>query len=112
MKIAIFTKPHHVEKLTNYLTQHTAIDFVISSERHELNAFDYDIGISYCFPYIINVKKGDAAWYNFHPAPLPKYKGVSCYADAIKDKVREWSVSLHIILRSGLLLFTIQLNMF
>ena len=97
-KYCIFTKPHHVEKLTNHLNTETNIDYIITSERYEIDAYDYDIGISYCYPWIIHVDKyPDRVFYNYHPAPLPKYKGLHVYEQALKDKVEEWAVSLHIM---------------
>ena len=93
MKYGIFTKPIHVEKLVNYLNQYTKLDYVISTNKYELNQFDFDIGVSYCFPHVIDVR--DKSWYNYHPAPLPKYKGMTCYSDAIRDKVTEYGVTLH-----------------
>jgi len=96
MKLGIFTKPIHIEKIVNFLNQHTKIlDYVISTERKETEAYDFDIGISYCFPYIIDVEKSGKPWYNYHPAPLPEYKGLLCYALPIKDKVEEFAVTLH-----------------
>ncbi|MCL6089222.1 MAG: hypothetical protein M1530_03620 [Candidatus Marsarchaeota archaeon] len=97
-KYGIFTKPIHVEKLVNYLNQHTKLDYVISTRKDELRAFDFDVGVSYCFPYIVDINypvQDPRAWYNYHPAPLPKYPGLNNYSDAIADKVMEYGVTLH-----------------
>ena len=93
MKIGIFTKPIHVEKIVNYLNQHTNINYVISTSKQEVYAYDYDIGISYCFPYIVKIDK--IPWYNYHPAPLPKYPGLMNYTQPIYDKVKDFGVTLH-----------------
>lgn len=98
MKYGIFTKPIHVEKLVNFLNQYTDIDYIISTSREEIYAFDYDIGISYCFPYIVDVNYPTYTtrkWYNYHPAPLPEYPGLDNYAAPIKDKVKNFGVTLH-----------------
>ena len=55
----------------------------------------FDVGISYCFPRIINLSRSDKPWFNYHPAPLPEYKGLECYVQGIKDGVSEWGVTLH-----------------
>lgn len=95
VKYGIFTKPHHVEKIVNFLVNETSIDFVISSDIHEIHAFDYDIGVSYCFPKIITL--GKTPWFNYHPAPLPKYNGLLSYVHGVKDKVNTWAVTLHVM---------------
>ena len=98
-RLGIFTKPIHVEKIVNYLNQHAPeINYVISTSKHELAAYDFDVGISYCFPSIIDVDaKPQKPWYNFHPAPLPEYPGMENYAIPIKKKVREFGVTLHMM---------------
>ena len=93
MKLGIFTKPIHVEKIVNFLNRYTNIDYIISTSKQEVYAYDYDVGISYCFPYIIKIDK--TPWYNYHPAPLPKYPGLMNYAEPIHDKVKTFGVSLH-----------------
>jgi len=96
MKLGIFTKEIHVEKIVNYLNNnYPSIDYIISTERSETIAYDFDIGISYCFPYIVKIK--DKIWYNYHPAPLPEYPGLTNYAIPIKDKVDNFGVTLHIM---------------
>ena len=92
MKLGIFTKPIHVEKIVNYLNQHTDINYIISTNKQEIESFEFDIGISYCFPYIIDIK--DKLWYNYHPAP-PNYPGMSNYSKPVADKVKEFAVMLH-----------------
>jgi len=94
----IFTKPIHVEKIVNYLNQYTDISYVISTRKDEIHSLKFDVGISYCFPHIININhpiEDVRTWYNYHPAPLPEYPGIYNYAEAIKNKVTEYGVTLH-----------------
>jgi len=103
MIYGIFTKPQHVEKIVNFLNQRTDIDYIISTNKYEPLAYDFDIGISYCFPWVIDsrfdrngIKLLETKdWYNYHPAPLPLYKDWGNYQKGIKSKVEEWGVSLH-----------------
>jgi len=99
MKIGIFTKTIHVEKLVNFLNT-LNIDYFISTSKPEVQAFDFDVGVSYCFPYIVDINypvSDMRLWYNFHPAPLPKYHGLNNYSWAIKDKIKSFGVTLHIM---------------
>jgi len=93
MRYGIFTKPIHVEKIVNFLNQHTNVDYIISTEKQEIDAYYYDVGISYCWPY--KVKVGDKPWFNYHPAPLPEYPGLTNYAKPIADGVTSFGVTLH-----------------
>ena len=92
MKLGIFTKPIHVEKIVNYLNQYTDVDYIISTNKQEIESYEFDIGISYCFPYLIDI--GDKPWYNYHPAPL-NYPGLTNYSRPVKDKVTDFAVTLH-----------------
>lgn len=98
MKYGIFTKPIHVEKIVNYLNQNTNLDYIISTNKYELYMYDFDIGISYCFPSLVDVNypiPNKRIWYNYHPAPLPEYEGANNYSDAIRDGVWKYAVTLH-----------------
>jgi len=94
MKYGVFTKPVHIEKIVSFLNT-TDLDYVISSQRKEIYAYKFDIGISYCFPWIIDIARGSCEWYNYHPAPLPEYPGLRNYADAIRNNITEYGVTLH-----------------
>lgn len=105
MKYGIFCKPRHVEKIVNFLNKNTDIDyFIISTSKtnqHEVYYRDFDIGVSYCCGFIIDLEKEkkikgkNSKWFNYHPHPLPDYKGYSAYAKAIKNGVMEYGVTLH-----------------
>ena len=70
--------------------------FTINDQNIPLSQFD--LGVSYCYPRKITEpllstpKKG---FVNYHPAPLPKYKGPNEYQDAIKNKEVNWGVTVH-----------------
>ena len=93
-KLGIFTKPVHVTKLVNYLNEHCKrVEYVIGTRRDEVNALKFDVGVSYCFPHIVDVGKKD--WYNYHPAPLPEYPGLNNYSFAVKRGKKAFGVTLH-----------------
>ena len=94
----IFTKPEHTEKIVNYLNASTDIDYLISTNKFEIYSYYFDVGVSYCFPRIVDIdypSKGERRWFNYHPAPLPEYPGLTNYADAIRNKVKSFGVTLH-----------------
>ena len=98
MKIGIFTKPIHIEKIVNFLNQKTDLDYIISTRRDDLHTYDFDVGISYCFPYIVDIEypiRDKRKWFNYHPALLPEYPGINCLSDAIHDKIKHFGVTLH-----------------
>ena len=97
LKLGIFTKPIHIEKIVNFLNQNTNIEYIISTDKRELyHCYKFDVGVSYCFGSMIDISKTCTdLWYNYHPAPLPMFKGADVYANAVGKKVKDWSVSLH-----------------
>ena len=94
MIYGIFTKGVHVEKLSSYLGK-LDVDFVISTRKDNMYREDFDVGISYCYPFIVDVDRDKRPWFNYHPAPLPEYPSVSCIVSALNDKVVEYGVTLH-----------------
>ena len=92
--LGVFTKPEHIEKLASYLGKH-GIKFIISTRKDDMYRKDFDIGISYCFPHIVDVKRDGRNWYNYHPAPLPEYPSITCIVSALNDKVLQYGVTLH-----------------
>lgn len=95
LEYCIFTKPHHVEKIVNFLNRKTDLHYTITSDKEEIKNFahPFDVGISYCCPYILNIDSRN--FYNYHPAPLPGYKGTNIYARAISKGMRIWGVTVH-----------------
>ena len=98
-KYGIFTKQIHVPKLVNFLNQETDIDYIIGTEKTAPYAHKFDIGVSYCWPHIINVDwtggENKRIWYNYHPGPLPGYEGPYEYAKALAKGDKTFGVTLH-----------------
>lgn len=65
-----------------------------------INKIDLDLVVSFLYwkkikePLISYPKLGSI---NFHPAPLPEYKGVAPYTKGIIDGVDQWGVTAHYI---------------
>lgn len=93
-------------KITNFLNQ-KGIEhkiFTINddvSKNFETTYYDkdeFELGISYCYPRKIAEPLLSApvkGFVNYHPAPLPKYKGPTELDDAIKNKEIQWGVTVH-----------------
>jgi len=64
------------------------------------NAFKPDLVVSFLYPKIIKepiLSCAALGCINFHPAPLPEYKGVAPYTRGILNGTRSWGVSAHYI---------------
>jgi methionyl-tRNA formyltransferase len=56
----------------------------------------YDIGISFMYQHKVPAKEVNShPWFNFHPAPLPEYKGRDLCYHAIMNGDKEFGATLH-----------------
>jgi methionyl-tRNA formyltransferase len=61
---------------------------------------DVDLVVSFLFPRLIReplISLGRVGCLNFHPAPLPDFRGVGGYNVALLEGVGEWGVSCHFV---------------
>ena len=95
--IRIYTKTRHIAKIKNFLDSSN-----IESEIYTINDnppdTPFDLGVSYCYPRkitepLLSIPKN--GFVNYHPAPLPKYPGITELDDAIKNKEMHWGVTAH-----------------
>ena len=99
--IVILTKARHCWKLMSFLTRIHIVNWVYAVEqagREWIAPGEYSLGISYCWPYLVPpeiLAQPSLGWINYHPAPLPDYKGPKETTRAIADRVMEWGVSVH-----------------
>ena len=56
---------------------------------------NYDIGISYMFHHKVSKEHLQKPWFNFHPAPLPEFKGRNLCYWAIMNEAEEFGATLH-----------------
>jgi len=95
--IRIFTKPRHVSKIHNYLDS-LKIEHEIFTKDDTVPNTSFDLGVSYCYPKkILNdlLEIPKLGFVNYHPGPLPEYKGPNEYENAIKNKETQWGVTVH-----------------
>ena len=95
--IRVYTKTRHIKKIEDFLSSQN-MPFETFTVKDEPPKINFDLGVSYCYPRKISKsllsipKKG---FVNYHPAPLPKYKGPTELDDAIKNKETDWGVTVH-----------------
>lgn len=99
--IRVYTKSRHIMKIANFLNENRIEHNIFTtnddpSENFETSYFDkkeFQLGISYCYPrkivepLLLAPKMG---FVNYHPAPLPDYKGPTELDDAIRNKETQW----------------------
>lgn len=59
-----------------------------------------DAVVSFMFAYRVKeplLSFPDLGCYNFHPAPLPGYRGVACSCRGLLDDVEKWGVTCHLM---------------
>ena len=74
------------------------IDYVIFTTNDDPPLESFDLGVSYCYPKKIKeplLSKPKNGFVNYHPAPLPKYKGPNELIKAIENKEMDWGVTVH-----------------
>jgi methionyl-tRNA formyltransferase len=95
--IRVYTKQRHVSKIHEYLNS-IGLEHKIFTIKDSPPLESFDLGVSYCYPRKITnpllstPKKG---FVNYHPGPLPKYKGPTELDDAIKNEETSWGVTVH-----------------
>lgn len=95
--IRVYTKKRHISKIHEFLLSENLKHSIYTIEDNPLDS-DFDLGISYCYPRkisntLLTIPKN--GFVNYHPGPLPKYKGPNEYENAIKNKEVNWGVTVH-----------------
>src|SRR5690349_20036572 len=95
--IRVYTKERHISKIGKFLDS-LNLEYVTCTIKDNIPLKSFDLGISYCYPKKIiepllsTPKKG---FVNYHPAPLPKYRGPTELDKAIENKEVHWGVTVH-----------------
>lgn len=95
--IRIYTKDRHEAKIKQFLN-FLDIKHEIFTIKDNSYSASFDLGVSYCYPRkiiepLLSTPKN--GFVNYHPGPLPKYKGPTELDDAIKNKEMQWGVTVH-----------------
>lgn len=69
--------------------------FVVTTRKPTTDFLDYDLGISFMWTSKIQKHELNVPWINFHPAPLPEYKGRNLCYHAIMNGETEFGATVH-----------------
>lgn len=101
--VAVLTDSHLSISPTAALAKQAALplyefDAALAAIRN--GELEYDLGVSMLYWRKLRdefLTSPDLGTVNFHPAPLPDYKGTAGYNMAIMDELVEWAVSAHYV---------------
>ena len=95
--IRIYTKQRHIWKIKKFLNT-LNIEYAVYTIKDSPPTEQFDLGVSYCYPRKITeplLSTPKMGFVNYHPAPLPKYKGPTELKEAVKNKEMHWGVTVH-----------------
>lgn len=95
--IRVYTKQRHVWKVGKFLS-YTGLDHEIFTIKDSPPSTSFDLGVSYGYGRLITdpeLSVPPRGFINYHPAPLPRYKGPTELIDAIANEEMEWGVTVH-----------------
>lgn len=99
MKVLILTSEKHIDFVSQLTLGHLRVgdEFLYKYEgEYDWLGEDYDVGISFMYTHKVPTKEVNShKWYNFHPAPLPAYKGRNLCYHAIMNGEEKFGASLH-----------------
>ena len=90
--IRVYTKARHIEKIHRFLNSSKLeheIFTTINPPSKERELEQFELGVSYCYPRKVTeplLSLPPKGFINYHPGPLPKYKGPKESTDAINNK--------------------------
>lgn len=98
MNIAMFTNDSKEACMAQEIIQPKIM--IKEKVGENFNLPEIDLLVSYCYRYKIDKEVFSQPKYggvNFHPAPLPKYRGFAVYNFGILNEENTWSVTAHCI---------------
>jgi methionyl-tRNA formyltransferase len=90
----------HESQRLDLAARRLGLPLVAEDELYGSPPADVDVVVSFLFWNLIReplISLGSVGCLNFHPAPLPDYRGVGGYNVAILEGLREWGVSCHFV---------------
>ena len=96
--IKVFTKPRHKNKIHRFLSSIDVPHEIYTVKDNVLSSDAFALGVSYCYPRKIKeplLSTPVGGFINYHPAPLPCYKGPNELQNAIDNHELRWGVTVH-----------------
>ncbi|HEX3277321.1 MAG TPA: formyltransferase family protein [Thermoleophilaceae bacterium] len=90
----------HESQRLDLAAQRLGLPLVSEGELYGAPPADVDVVVSFLFWNLIReplLSLGSVGCLNFHPAPLPDYRGVGGYNVAILEGLPSWGVSCHLV---------------
>ena len=90
----------HESQRLDLAAQRHGLPLIGEAELYDAPPDSVDLVVSYLFWNLIReplLSLGSIGCLNFHPAPLPDYRGVGGYNVAILEDVERWGVSCHFV---------------
>lgn len=100
MKALVLTNPNYQDFISREIGKYYGNHTVYAYWGGMLYPFDfgeeYDVGISFMYQHKVPAEQVNRhPWFNFHPAPLPEYKGRNLCYHAIMNGEKEFGATLH-----------------
>ena len=95
--IRMYTKERHIKKISKFLNL-LKLEFEVFTIKDNPTLKPFNLGVSYCYPRKITeplLSTPKLGFVNYHPAPLPNYRGPTELDEAIKNKEIHWGVTVH-----------------
>ena len=87
--IRVYTKTRHIQKIKKFLDSINLENEIFTINDKNIPNSEFNLGVSYCYPRKIKeplLSTPTKGFINYHPGPLPKYKGPKESTDAINNK--------------------------
>lgn len=93
MNILILTNPSHMDFLWEVIKNYQQGITLLPKANYNI---PYDIGISFMYQHRVPAEQVNThTWINFHPGPLPEYKGRNLCYHAIMNSEKEFGATVH-----------------
>lgn len=100
MKVCYLSSTSLGQSMLEFLKKQPCTISHCTTENERIKNFediDYDLGISFLYTYKIPPSEflKNKVWINFHPGPLPEYRGRNLCYHALMENAKEFGATLH-----------------
>lgn len=96
MRVLFLTNYDHIDFVAGTAIHYADHDFSFKYKGEYDWSEEYDVGISFMYQYKVPTEQVNShPWFNFHPAPLPEYKGRNLCYHALLNGEKEFGATVH-----------------